>query len=254
MKQFIYTALFLWCSQSLYGQPSDYATWPVADAKDFVSKMETANRNYKEKNYKIKTSFFLYSDDNTQNILDKNDGYFIKYNRNYISMSQNIYTMQNERIRLVIDSSQKLVIIKNTDKYLSFIPNYDKLTSIVNSVSVIRKKEIDGEIYFYIDTKPLIAASAYLFKISKNNFISEMIIFYRNSPEPESSFFFPVDTSEKKEKKKPPVLKIKFSHPDVEYTPSSSEFREEKYIFSDGKNYHLSKKNSQFKILDMRVK
>jgi len=242
----LFVLLCLGCNPSfeICAQAKD---WKETDKSSFLIAFEQMNNWHKlHKEYSMKLKHATFDDYSTIIPSDISSGYFIKSNRNYHSFLLGIHTIQNDRFKIVIDSSGK-------DLFLSY-PNtsiwteYDSASWSMNLDECISLKmdESQGGKTFRMEFSEDNELSAYEFTLAKDGRLLQSICFYKEI-QSENEDGKPISTK--------PRLTI--SYFDFKFSVSDktkTEFNELKYIAKSGDNFIPSSKYKEYNLIDQRVR
>jgi len=232
-------------------QPELFKTWPVCDLADFTSAIEKVNKNCFSNSFNADFTYFLYHDHATKLPVDQEKGYFKRFGNMYLSYNMGIYSIQNAKLKIVIDSVSKMVIIKNPDKYLEQAPGNEIISKILKASATVRFKKIDNVRYYFIDTDEKQNMASYIISIKPDDTIYELCIYYFNDPNKYTAEYGGKITPESEKIK--PAMKIVFNKFIKNSGLTSADFSERRILSFDGKNYRLASKSSEFILRDLRV-
>lgn len=195
--------------------------------------------------YSLTVTHTSYEDYQTIVPADKTVGYFIKNNYNYHSFLMGIHTIQNNNYKLVIDTSEQIIIVANPDKLIwrnYSVSEYDSILKICTSLKVTDK---GNDKLYRIELSKNSSIGAYEFLIT-NDFQIKEIVWYYNSE-------ITKDSEDENSPKSKPRLSIQFSNYKTSLQNVTSEFDEKKYFLknSDGKLV-VSSTYKNYKLLDQR--
>jgi len=246
--------LYLMIPMSMHAQ-MEYANWPVMDVGEFSELLSKTNKKIAESDFSARMNYQLFGDQTSNVPLDQDAGYFKKMKDQYMTYSMDILTLQTGKLKLIVDSANKLILVKDADKYLSLLPNEEEIRKCISANAVIRSKSSGNSTSIFIETNPQSAFASYLLVINKSGFIESLAIFYHHDPfgyDDDNSYFVTSANHEKKEML--PVLKINFQDYKF-YSPNESadEFEAHNYVLENNQGRLLSRGTSAFEVKDMRI-
>lgn len=238
--------LFLGCfaASDIFAQPND---WQETDKNTFLNVFEQMNSWYKlHPEYSMKVKHASFDDYSTTIPSDISTGYFIKSKHNYHSFLLGIHTIQNDRFKIVIDSSGKDLFISYPNT--SVWTEYDSATWSMNldECNFLKFKESQIGKTFRMEFSEEDELSAYEFTLAKDGRLLQSICFYQE---------IQTENEDGQTIHRKPKLTITYS--EFKFSVSAEtkfEFDENKYITKSGDNFIPSLKYKEYHLIDQRVR
>lgn len=224
------------------------SAWMNITSEEMLKFFEQQNKILRETvSYSVQVEHASYEDHATITPHENSVGYFKKDGSNYHSFLLGVHTIQNSKIKVVIDSSGKKIMVSDPDK--SFEQNIfqeQNMQQITLWKSYKKRNENTGTAY-RVEYKDGCALEAVEWLINQENILGKFTMYY--------SVFDWKENWKAKPVKYRPRLEIKFLNfkkgVKFKYT---EEFDEKKYVSFDGKKYLPSKEFSEYRLFDARVK
>ncbi|MBI4929916.1 MAG: hypothetical protein HY841_04075 [Bacteroidetes bacterium] len=175
-------------------------------------------------------------------------GYFRMNKNSYHNFLMGVETLQNEKFKITVDSSRKLILVKNPDNLgeggikdiVKF--NYELSHSYITGYKTTDVKS--GKIY-RAEFNEKLPYTAYEMDISDEGLLRQLVIYYREE--------YPSDAADEKSVKTKPRLSITYSQVNKAPIFSKDEFDHNKYITVSSKGFLPANKFNDYKVEDLRV-
>ncbi len=169
----IFSCIFFF--DSSFGQ----IKWVKISSEEAEKKLNIVFDFYKNlKSFELVINYSSYKDHSSYTPHEKSSGY-LKVNSTCIeAMQLGIKTIQNNLHQIIIDSSQKVILINNPDKNLiSINSNQNFIRDINKAIEILYFSSSEKDFYKFIYSKdsPFHQVE---FTVDKPGFISEYIIYY----------------------------------------------------------------------------
>lgn len=151
-----------------------------------------------------------------------------------------IETIQNENVRLEIDSVKKLILVANPDASLERQPSTELKDSVIAKAISVKKMELSKELDYELDFPETFPVSFCRVVTGENGFLKEVVMSYNKK----------VKNQQKKEVQ--PKIKIAFSDWKPNKNFAAEEFSESRYVKKTGTKYELAAAYKHYKLLDQR--
>ncbi len=228
-------------------KPKDVA-WQIIDVKIAAKELKDLQASYaKITNYSIRINYRTFDTKNGDDIHDKSNGYMIKSGTNTKSRLLGIYSVQNDKCRITIDSAKKTIQVSNpfTFKDPGFsLRDYFKILSFCKTVKKITENNVIGYRFETKNKAGLIAQEIFI----ENGITKEVNAYYANE-------HFYRENNDLKKEVVYPRLNVVFSdfNPKIKLAPS--EFSIDNIIdFSNSKKLKLTLNYKGYKLIDGRIK
>lgn len=195
--------------------------------------------------YSLTITHASYEDHKTIVPVEKSVGYFKKDKNNYHSFLLGMHTIQNSNYKIVVDSSEKILMVANPDQLVWNTYTLDDYTYILKNCATIRVTDSGTDKKYRMDFDKEANISSYEFLFNQDGLLKEVVSYYNeevkkdddeNSPKvkPRISITF-------SEYKKNPVLNYK------------EEFDESKYITKKNDKLIPAEAYKDYKFSDQRL-
>jgi hypothetical protein len=222
--------------------------WKTVDIKTVSKELKELQAAYsKITTYAVTINYITYDTKSNNTVHDRSNGYIIKSGLYSKSRLLGIYSVQNEKFRITIDSSKKIVHVSNAyeakDPGFS-INDYMKILNFCKSVKKMSSVNMTGYRFETKNKEGLVAQELFI----ENGITKEVNVFYANE------HFFRENNSIKKEIVYP-RLQVLFSNYNQNIKVSKSDFSTEKIItIGSDKKLSLVPAYKGYKLIDGRVK
>jgi hypothetical protein len=247
MKKSFYIIALL-ASILLVSYKSTDTIWQAIDLKTAAKELKDLQISYsKITNYSVKINYHTYDTKSNDDIHDKSNGYMIKSGIYSKSRLLGIYSVQNEKLRVTIDSSRKTIQVSNTftikDPGFS-LKDYLKILSFCKTVKKVTENNLVGYRFETKNTEGLIAQELFI----ENGITKEVNAYYANE------HFFRTNNDLKKEIVYP-RLQVLFTDFNPKIKMASSEFSYDNIIHLSNENkIKLTSNYTGYKLIDGRIK
>lgn len=130
-------------------------------------------------NCKVDINYFSYSDYATTKPYDHSTGFYKRNNENLHSSAMGITTIQNEKLSLVIDTVNQIIVIKNKSEFNKTPVDSKSLSDLLDNVKSLKKQNRnEGETAYRLDFKPNELYSAFEFIINTKGQFTRIIYYY----------------------------------------------------------------------------
>lgn len=223
--------------------------WEVVSADEMTKKIKEIESFYKTtKAYSIVVSHKSYKNYTSNIPEDQSNGFFIKDTKNnYHSYSMGIRTVQNDKVRITIDSLNKSILINQPDKSFSREVKISELKDLLKTCSKMKIGTWSNIDKLRFEFSRSSSYSAYEIWTSTSYRITRVVIYF--------NIEIPTDPDDEKSPKTKPRAEIVFSDYKTGISPDYKKyFDETKYIVFKNGEYAATDKYADFLIYDLRVK
>ncbi|MBL0048942.1 MAG: hypothetical protein IPP32_12695 [Bacteroidetes bacterium] len=202
---------------------------------------------YKNDAYSISIAHNSYNDFSSLSPFEKSFGYVKKNKTNFHSFLLGVHSIQNENVKLVIDSASKQMTLAFADKQLESVFTAEDYILTLNYCTSILQRNLESEKIYRLEFDEKNMVGAYEFKLNKQGLLKSIVIYYNHE--------ILKDESTRKEMEVRPRLEIIFSNyklnPPFDY---KEDFDEKKYISYGSKNkLMLNQAYKYYKLSDQRL-
>jgi len=197
--------------------------------------------------YSLSVTHASYESYKTTIPVEKAAGYFKKNKNNYHSFLIGIHTIQNKTYKIVIDSSEKIILVANPDKLIWNTYTTSDYDTLLKTCATIKVTTVGNDKLYRMDFNSESPIAWYEFLINPNGLPKEIVWYYNQEIKKD-------EEDEASEKVKPRVS-ITFSN----YNSSAvldynKEFNEGIYFTNTNNKISLTEKYKNYKLNDQRVK
>lgn len=221
--------------------------WEVSSKEELISVYQKSMEWFsKNTNYKVDVKYSSFSDHTIATPYDKSEGFYIRSNNNFHSMVLGVKTIQNERMRLVIDASSQIIIINNSAKNAQTPFDSRGFSELAEQLKAIKKQKNNiGEIIYRMEFKPNGLYKAYEFKINESGLLTGVRYYYAKEMKE--------DEEDENSLKGTPRVEIDYSSYQTNVSLNyEKEFSEKKYFKEEGKKITLNSEYKTFELKDYR--
>jgi hypothetical protein len=224
--------LFACCAES----------WSPATREELKASLEGMDKKMNAMDhYQVNITHLSYEDHASDLVHEKASGYYRRDKKCYHSLVLGIQSIQNENLRLVVDTVARRIIIGNPDASLerqSSPELRDLAFDRCKSISKSDDKNIRSYRMVFPDDYSL---SSCTISSDSQYRLQEILILYNRK----------VKNTEHKEVK--PKMKIIFSEWNESLRFQPGEFSEAPYLIKDGNKYRLTNTYKAYKLIDQRL-
>lgn len=220
-----------------------FASWNAASLEQYEEHCKKISENYERlKSYSVLIQHSSFQGQNENSPLaDQSEGFIKKEGIKFHSYLSGVRSVQNERIRVSVDTSQKILLLSEPEDLTKneVVTNNWKITR-KNIKGCLQKKIQDKTVYrVECISGPVLGIEMI---VNASNLIDEITILYR------SEYF-----SEQLNKSVRPMLKIKYSQFTENPRFEKNDFSTEKYITIDKKGQIIpTQEYFSYKLIDTR--
>jgi hypothetical protein len=222
--------------------------WQPIDVKVMANELKELQASYsKLTNYSVNIKYLTFDTKSNADVHDKSNGYMIKSGIYSKSRLLGIYSVQNEKLRVTIDSAKKTVQVSNAFKFEDpgfSIKDYTKILGICKAVKKATSKNVVAYRFETKNKEGLIAQELYI----ENGITKEVNVYYANE------HFYRENNNMKKEVVYP-RLQVLFSDYNPKIQVSPTDFSLDKIILMlKDKKIKLTPNYNGYKLIDGRIK
>jgi len=221
--------------------------WTNISPSQAYEVFKSAN-NWFNKNevWSIKIKLETFAGHTSNEVQDNSISIVKKYKKNWYTSLMDLHTVQNEKIKLSIDSLEKIILISQADQASMIIPMDSLSMSMLESCRQIRMKKIESESVYKLDFHPNQIYDAIEVTISKDQKFKNMKLFL--------SLAQPLNPDDEKSPKAKPRLEMTFIEYKTNIPFNKKEFDVLSYIQLKDNSISLSPQYKNFVLKDTRFK
>lgn len=246
MKFLIYIVSFSLLSSMVLAPADNWTSITVEDMAKETKKIESV---YKDNvGYSFSISHVTYKNYTTAKSEDKMTGYFIKdAKNNYHSYILGVHTIQNNKVKITIDSLNKSIQINSPDRSFTKEVKLSEVEDMLKICSSVKKQDITTGKKFRMEFSKTRKYSAYEVWVNASSQLEKLVMYFNAE--------FPSDPGDENSAKTKPRAEVLFTNYKTGLKPDyKSYFDETKYITFKGDTYVGSSTYKEYKIYDLRVK
>ena len=236
--------LLILAAQTISAQPLVKNDWQVMDKKELALLLTGMNDKYQKSNYYFDVTYSLYSDHTKSGLVEKTTGYAKKYLGNYSGLNNDILTIQDANFKLILDSTEKIIMIRNTDTSFFSLFEY-KVLELVEFAMSVKKKRKNNELQVSFEMNDY-KATSYIINIADGKYVSWFEIYFFYNP-----FEDPLNPDESKVQNKY-LLRVDFSNHNWKYKPGPKDFSMNEILKMKGNDILVSEAFSDYELMDLR--
>jgi hypothetical protein len=196
--------------------------------------------------YSLTVTHASYEDYTSTTPADKTTGYFEKEGANYHSFLLGIHTIQNSKYKLVIDTSQKVILVANPDQLTWLSYTQEDYQGLLKSCTALRMNKTGRYTFYRMELPESNPIGAYEFLIDEEGLAREISWYYNKEVKK--------DEGDERSKVKP-RMNISFSGYKKDAVINySEEFSEAPYFIKKDKKLVATDKYKKYKLLDQRLR
>jgi hypothetical protein len=222
--------------------------WIKIDEKETLSALKEGMNWYgKQKNYMVSIKYESFEDYVTPIPSDKSEGYYKQEGKNYHSFALGIHTIQNERMKLIVDSARKTIVLSDKDTAARMSPySSDEILKLLSGTKGMLKQGLKDGMQYRIDCGKNSSFERYEFIVGKDKMLNKLCYYLREA--------ISHDVNNPKAIKTMPRAEINFynpvSKPVLDY---KKEFDESRYVMKKDKGYVPVELFKNYRVKDLRI-
>jgi len=244
LNHIICVTVFLFSSLITKAQTGNWTSLGRPEMAKLFDKMNNWFKN--TASYSLIITHASYENYNTMVPVERSVGYFKKDKNDYHSFLLGIHTVQNSVYKIVIDSSEKIMMVANPDQLTWNTYTAGDYEVMLKNCVAVKKMNNSVEKKYRIEFAAGSAISHYEFVFDQDEFLKEVISYY--------GLEIKKDGDDKNSPKVKPRISILFSgykiSPVLNY---KEEFDESKYFFRKNGKLVPAERYRTFKLSDQRI-
>lgn len=218
--------------------------WEIASkAEVLIASEKSSDWFSKNKNYKVDITYSSFTDHSSTSAHDTYNGFYKKDNSNFHSSAMGVNTIQNEKMKLTIDTVNHMIILNNKTEMNQAPADSKKFSELLDKVKSITKQKGDNEeITYRLEFKPNALYHSYEFKVNGKGLLVFMKYYFSKELKEEDNAM-----------KGKPRLEVSFSNYQTNVGFNyEKEFSEKLYLKEERKKIVLNDKYQKFEFKDYR--
>ncbi|MBI3518042.1 MAG: hypothetical protein HY062_01625 [Bacteroidetes bacterium] len=244
---YIFVFIQLFACDVMHSQST--AKW-VDINKEEARKMlqDMSNAYLATPNFSMQVNQASYIGHSSAVVHDEATGKFFKSNKSYVSQLLGLQTVQNEKLKIVIDSANKVIAINNSDRSFKAIPSIEDLDQSLFFVIDIKKMVSNGLAFYSFRFKENFTYTKIEFVLTSDFFMKEMVMYFSDD--------LPINPDDEEHSAKA-KLKYKVSYSGIRknIVIKPEMFSENQYLIyhPSQKKYSVNEKYKRYKLQDLRA-
>lgn len=198
--------------------------------------------------YAFRMNYLSFKDHESPKALESSEGYYKKIKNSYSSEAIGIKIMQNEKLRVMLDTVGHTVTVTDPAALKPAAATAEELQALLAHAKALKKQALPTGTKYRLEFNKAARFEAYEFVIGEKGFLEQLIYYYPETREAKSS------SSEKGASSLKPRLEIHLVLCEAPSKFKSSESGEEVIAYDEQQRIGLRTKYKDFKLLDYRVK
>lgn len=225
--------------------------WLASDKTEVIAAYRNAcNWFMNTQSYAFEIKYTSYKTHTSNEIIESSIGYYKRSEKKYITDAVGIRTIQNEKIRMVIDTTDKVIAVSNPSSLTPGIQNADELNKLFDNVKTLRKKTILKSVTYRIDFKKNELYEAYEFTVGEKGYLEKLVYCYSEQIEKD---YGDGENEKQKETKIKPRMEITFYNYLVPAKVNESEFTDRSIVLAANNKVSLINKYKTYTLKDYRL-
>lgn len=224
--------------------------WQPASKEEIVaSYKKVCDWLIKTPNYSFHLKYTSYKNHSSNEIIESSEGYYKRLGSKYKAEAIGMKTIQNEKVRIIVDTSDKIIALTNPATLSPNIQSSEDLVKLLENVKALKKKIIGKNTNYRIDFKKNELYDAYEFTVNEKGLLEKLVYYYSEQTEKEygdGGDEKPYETTMK------PRLEIIFSNYMIPAKINEAEFTDKSIVLADNKKVTLLEKYKSFQVKDYR--
>lgn len=240
---------------SVFANKATTQTNPVAQ----VATKEEVVASYKKvwdwfvktPNYSFDLKYTSYKSHTSNEIVESSNGYYKRFGSKYKTEAVGMKTIQNEKVKIIVDTTDKIIALTNPGTLSPNIQNTEDLVKLLENVKALMKKSFNKSTLYRIDFRKNELYEAYEFVVNEKGFLEKLIYYY--SEQIEKDYGNGGDELPMEFKVKP-RLEVVFFNYIIPAKITETEFTDKSIVLADNRKVTLLEKYKTFQIKDYRFK
>lgn len=201
-------------------------------------------------NYSFDIKYTSFKNHSSSEIIENSNGYYKRSGNKYVTQAVGIKTIQNEKLRMIVDTNDKVIAISNPSTLAPNIQSSEDLNKLLENVKSLKKKINGKTSVFRIDFKKNELYEAYEFAVNEKGLLEKLVYYYSEQTEKDYG---------DGEEQKPVVVKIKprleivFFNYQIPANINESEFSDKSVVLAANSKITLLNKYKVYQLKDYRL-
>jgi len=198
-------------------------------------------------------TYTSYKDHQAKNVAEHSEGYYQRSGNNYKTEAAGVKTVQNSKVRMIIDSANKVISLTEPTNLSPNLPSAQDLTTLLQNVKALKKKKDKTHCTYRVEFNKNTQYEAYEFTVGEKGLLEKAVYYYSERSYKDYGESGDEDPIELKVKPRMDVLFENYAFPiktkESDFSETGISFREQnKVILSDPyKTYSIRDYRAQAK-------
>jgi hypothetical protein len=202
-KAFLLSIVFL-ATVLVSFRPGVTGPWNTASKAELKTAYDKAIAWFSEnQSCSVNISYASYMDYTTLKPYDHSEGFYKRNRDNFHVSSMGITTIQNEKMCVVADTLNQIIILRKKATLNQGPVDAKGLSELLDNAASLKKQTLNSETAYRVEFKPNAAYSAFEFRVNSKGLFTSIIYFYSKEMQE--------DEEEKGAPKSKPRMEIAFS-------------------------------------------
>jgi hypothetical protein len=221
--------------------------WVKVDQKEWLDAVRLGGKWFIDhKKYEVSIHYESFADYESPISKDASEGYYRRSGSDSHSFALGIHTIQNERMKIVIDSSRKIIMISNRDTSERSSPySYSDVIKMLENTKALSKQVTEKESTFRIEFNANSPYWRYEVVLDKGHQIKKIKMFLNTEVSP--------NEDDLKALKTKPRIELTLFNYKGEPAFTHSEFDESVYVSKKDDHFVATSRYEKYRLRDMRV-
>ncbi|MBL7884300.1 MAG: hypothetical protein JNL69_09535 [Bacteroidia bacterium] len=198
------------------------------------------------KSYRVNITFNSYLNHTSTVSHDKAEGYYKRDGNNFSSSAMGVHALQNDRIRITVDSINQLIVINNKSEVSQIPVDISSFSMLLEMAVAIKKQKSDNGLQtFKIELDKNNLYKSYEFTVNEKGLLKNIKYYYNQE--------LKADEDDENSIKGKPRVEIVFNNYEtsVKFNPEV-DFSEKKYFKEENNKILLKDNYKKFEVKDYR--
>lgn len=200
--------------------------------------------------YSFHLKYTSYKNHISNEVIESSEGYYKRVGNNYKTEAIGIKTVQNAKVRIIIDTSDKIVTITNPGNLSPAGARTEEFAQLVEVAKALKKRTFGKGIAYRVDLKKNEMYDALEFIVSDKGIVEKLIYYYSERSEKD---YLESDEDSKTDLKIKPRLEVEFTAYQSPTKFTENEFTEKSIVINDNRKVALLDRYRAYQVKDYRT-
>lgn len=248
-KRLLYIVIFLIFGKRAFTQTS--SAWQTVTKEEIIASYKNVwDWFVQTQNYSFQLKYTSYKDHVSGEVIESSEGSYKRSGLKYKTEAVGIKTIQNEKVKIVVDTADKMIALTNPSNLSPTMQSTDELKKLLENVRALKKKSIGKSIVYRIDFTKNELYEAYEFVVSEKGLVDRLVYYYSEQTEKD---YGDGENEKAIEFKMKPRLEIAFTNYVIQGKITETEFTDKSIVLADNRKVILLDKYKAFQVKDYRL-